>query len=184
MYASAQYINIISINQKLFLPINFKPFWFTWTILMSVCVECCVLSGRGLCYGLITRPEKSYRLWCVVACDLETSRMRMPWLALGRSATGKKILMAYSKAKLKKMRVFHQQRSRGIYVCFLLLTTRFFDVAKFSSLTPLSLLSSCIFTFPIVGLKILSLPAFALKSPKRIFLWYLWELSQTCSHSS
>jgi len=26
---------------------------------MCVCVECCVLSGRGLCDGLITRPKKS-----------------------------------------------------------------------------------------------------------------------------
>ena len=34
---------------------------------------CCVLSGRGLCDGLITRPGESYRLWCVVVCDLETS---------------------------------------------------------------------------------------------------------------
>jgi hypothetical protein len=32
---------------------------------MSVCYECCVLSGRGLCIGLITRPEESYRVWCV-----------------------------------------------------------------------------------------------------------------------
>jgi hypothetical protein len=24
---------------------------------MSVCYNCCVLSGRGLCVGLITRPE-------------------------------------------------------------------------------------------------------------------------------
>jgi len=24
-----------------------------------------VLSGRGLCDGLVTRPEESYRLWCV-----------------------------------------------------------------------------------------------------------------------
>ena len=39
--------------------------------------ECCVLSGRGLCDGLITRPEESYRLWCVVECDpLEEVR---PW---------------------------------------------------------------------------------------------------------
>jgi hypothetical protein len=30
-----------------------------------------VLSGRGLCDGLITRPEESYRLWCVVVCYLE-----------------------------------------------------------------------------------------------------------------
>jgi len=54
---------------------------------VGVCVECCVLSGRGLCDGLITRPEKSYRLWRVVVCDLETSRMRRPWPALVRSAT-------------------------------------------------------------------------------------------------
>jgi len=48
----------------------------------------CTLSGRGLCDELITRREESYRLWCVVVCDLETSRMRRPWPALGRSATG------------------------------------------------------------------------------------------------
>ena len=34
---------------------------------MSVCCECCVLSGRGLCVGLITRPEESYRP-CVCVC--------------------------------------------------------------------------------------------------------------------
>jgi hypothetical protein len=32
---------------------------------MSVCCECCVLPGRGLCDGPITRPEESYRVWCV-----------------------------------------------------------------------------------------------------------------------
>jgi hypothetical protein len=37
-----------------------------------VCCKCCVLSGRGLCNELITHPEESYRLWCVVVCgDLE-----------------------------------------------------------------------------------------------------------------
>jgi hypothetical protein len=30
-----------------------------------------VLSGRGLCDELITRPEESFRRWCVVVCDLE-----------------------------------------------------------------------------------------------------------------
>jgi hypothetical protein len=59
---------------------------------MFFCWECCVLSGRGLCDELITRPEKSYQMWRVVVCDLETSRMRRPWPALGRSATGKKNL--------------------------------------------------------------------------------------------
>ena len=45
---------------------------------MSVFCECCVLSGRGLCDGLITCPEESYRPWCVVVCDLETSLMTWP----------------------------------------------------------------------------------------------------------
>jgi hypothetical protein len=38
------------------------------------------LSGRGLCDELITRPEESYRLWCVVVCDLETSRIGAPYI--------------------------------------------------------------------------------------------------------
>ena len=33
-----------------------------------------MLLGRGLCDELITRPEESYQLWCVVVCDLETSK--------------------------------------------------------------------------------------------------------------
>ena len=45
---------------------------------MSVFCECCVLSGRGLCDELITRQEESYRLWCVVVDDLETSRKLRP----------------------------------------------------------------------------------------------------------
>jgi len=38
------------------------------------------LSGSGLCDELITRPEESYRLCCVVVCDLETSRMGAPYI--------------------------------------------------------------------------------------------------------
>jgi len=37
------------------------------------------LSGRGLCDELITRSEESYRLCCVVVCDLEISRMGAPY---------------------------------------------------------------------------------------------------------
>ena len=47
---------------------------------MFVFYECCVLSGRGLCDELITRPKESYRLCCVVVCDLETSRMVAPYI--------------------------------------------------------------------------------------------------------
>jgi len=57
---------------------------------MFVCCECCVLSGRGLCDELITRPEEFYWLWYVIVCNLETSRMRRPWPALGRAAPQKK----------------------------------------------------------------------------------------------
>ena len=37
-------------------------------------------SGRGLCDELITRPEESYRLCCVVVCGLETSRIGAPYI--------------------------------------------------------------------------------------------------------
>ena len=47
---------------------------------MSACCECRVLSGRGLCDELLTRPEESYRLRCVVVCDLETSRIGAPYI--------------------------------------------------------------------------------------------------------
>ena len=38
-----------------------------------------MLSG-SLCDELITRPEESYRLCCVVVCDLETPRMGAPYI--------------------------------------------------------------------------------------------------------
>jgi hypothetical protein len=39
-----------------------------------------VLSGRGFCDDLITHLEESYRVWCVVVCDLETSRIGAPYI--------------------------------------------------------------------------------------------------------
>ena len=39
-----------------------------WESRMSVCCECSVLSSRGLCIGLITRPGRSYRVWCGCVC--------------------------------------------------------------------------------------------------------------------
>ena len=43
---------------------------------MPVCCECCVLSGRGLCDGPITRPDESYGCLSVVnivCCQVEVS---------------------------------------------------------------------------------------------------------------
>jgi hypothetical protein len=44
-----------------------------------VCCECCMLSGRGLHDELVTSPEESCQLWCVIVRDVETSWMRRPW---------------------------------------------------------------------------------------------------------
>jgi hypothetical protein len=49
--------------------------WIPRAAWIFFCCECHVLSRRGLYDELITRPEESYRLCCVVVCDLETSRI-------------------------------------------------------------------------------------------------------------
>jgi hypothetical protein len=44
---------------------------------MSLSCDCCVLSARGLCVGVITRPEESTE--CGVSdCDSGTSTVRSP----------------------------------------------------------------------------------------------------------
>jgi hypothetical protein len=48
-----------------------------------VCCGSCVLSGRGLCDELITRPEESYRLWWVVICDLENLKNEEAMTSVG-----------------------------------------------------------------------------------------------------
>jgi len=53
---------------------------------VCVCCDCCVLSGRGLCDGLITRPEESYgclSFVCVVCCRVEVSATS--WSLIQRS---------------------------------------------------------------------------------------------------
>ena len=70
---------------------------------MDVCCECSVLLGRGLWDELITHPEESYRLWCVVVCDLETSWMRRPWptgVAFGPKKTNKQDTLIFTSARM------------------------------------------------------------------------------------
>ena len=70
---------------------------------MFVCCECCVLSGRGLCDELIIRPEESYRLWCVVVCDLENLKNEEAMTRVGSQRHKKKILelhVFYIKGKI------------------------------------------------------------------------------------
>ena len=56
-----------------------------------------------------------------------------------------------------------------------ILTVVFFDVVKFTKITPLSLVILCKLFFPIVGLKITSCPTLALKSPNSV-LCDIWEI--------
>jgi len=42
-----------------------------------------VLSGKGLCDELITRPEESYHLWFVVVCDLENLKIEEAMTSVG-----------------------------------------------------------------------------------------------------
>ena len=58
---------------------------------MFVCCECCVLSGRGLCDDLITRPEESYRPWCFVVCDLKNFKNGEAMTRVGSQRHNKKI---------------------------------------------------------------------------------------------
>ena len=57
-----------------------------------------MLLGRGLCDELITRPEESYRLWCVVVCDLGNLKNEEAMIRVGsqRHRKKKSILMLYS----------------------------------------------------------------------------------------
>jgi len=45
-----------------------------------------MLSGRGLRDELITRPEESYRLWCVVVCVISKPQ-KSSWMRRGPRPT-------------------------------------------------------------------------------------------------
>jgi hypothetical protein len=57
-------------------------------IWMSVCCECCVLSGTGFCVGLNTRPKESYRMLFVRTVWLQSPVKEDHNSKSGRSATG------------------------------------------------------------------------------------------------
>ena len=58
---------------------------------MSVCCECCVLPGKGLCDGPITRPEESYWVWCDWVWSWSLDKERRPWSGLVSKSHRKKI---------------------------------------------------------------------------------------------
>jgi hypothetical protein len=83
-----------------------------------------VLSGRGLGDGLITRPEESYRLWCVSnVCDQETSTERGgPGTYRAVEPLGKKEISVFfrrSNGLLKDVRtsIVNVETLKNNYIC-------------------------------------------------------------------
>jgi hypothetical protein len=69
---------------------------------MPVCCEFCVSSGRGLCYGLIARPEETYGMCvcvCVCVCLAECKREAS---IMGSSRPTAVSLLASSSARAQK----------------------------------------------------------------------------------
>ena len=58
-----------------------------------------VLSGRDLCDELITRPEDSYRLCCVVVCDLENVKNDEAMTRVGSQRHSKKKLASIAETE-------------------------------------------------------------------------------------
>ena len=75
-----------------------------------VSCEYCVLSVRGLCEGLITRPEGSYRVWCVCVCvcvcDSEASTVRKLWPNRGYCVTNN---LLCSMGRLRNLRIYKRR---------------------------------------------------------------------------
>ena len=55
-----------------------------------------MLSDRSLCDELITSPEESYRLWCVVVCDLENLKNEEAMTRFGSQRHSNKYIYIYN----------------------------------------------------------------------------------------
>jgi len=84
---------------------------------ISVCWECCVLSGRGLCNELITCPEESYRVWCVWVWS---------WILDNEEALAHWGLLCYGKKKI--FFLFNYMTITGSLLRFALLASWFFHL--------------------------------------------------------
>jgi len=82
-----------------------------------------VLSGRGLCDELITRPEESYRLWCAVVCDLETSRIGAPYI----------YIYDISNLRVNNIKYERIRQTHLVYLIFIVELATCFDPAGSSS---------------------------------------------------
>ena len=79
---------------------------------MPVSCECCVLSGRGPCIGLITHPEEFYLLWCVWVWSWSLDSDR-PWHTGGCCGMKKQYLSCHREVTvLLRHSLVHFRRSQ------------------------------------------------------------------------
>ena len=82
-----------------------------------------MLSGRGLCDELITRPEESYRVWCVVVCDLENLKNEEAMTRVGSQRHRKKKFgLRINKLTWSSHTISNTSISTIPKICFTLLT--------------------------------------------------------------
>ena len=95
----------------LLLPVRIPP--WAW---IPVSCESCVLSRRGLCDGLITRPEELYRLWCVWVWlwTLDNQKALAHW---GAVVPFKKIFLKHNLFSQGKSRFMSSLRCVCVFVC-------------------------------------------------------------------
>jgi len=132
-----------------------------------ICCECRVLSGRDLCDELITGPEESYRLCCAVVCDLETSRICVPFIYDISSLrvnihTYSKIHMQFRRylftfdvSTFRKERIISGYKNKqGLHIVVIILAIGLQPLTKSSS--PLKAIWSFLFQFtvPSIFLKV------------------------------
>jgi len=80
---------------------------------LLVFCDCCVLSGRFLCFGLITRPELSFRVWCVWvwSWSIDNEEARAHW---GLLRHGKEMFIPNAVV------LWNGQRESSNTLCFLI----------------------------------------------------------------
>jgi hypothetical protein len=81
---------------------------------VTVSYNFCVLSGRVLYDKPITRTEESYRLCCVIVCDLETSRMRQSWPALDCFTKGKSLVLSLKNVDCRGIGCFIRHKTKHL----------------------------------------------------------------------
>ena len=162
--------------------------------LFEISIWYCFLTSSSLRFLRLNLTTSNFGVACLLAANLSLTFATIRELSVSLSAPLKDHTLSILECHLLYVNMWsiclwvfpsgEVQVYLWMFRCgnIMLLTTRFFDVAKFTVLTSLSLLSWC--SHSVVGLKIFFLPNFSFKSPYIIFMWYLGKWLKTSSNSS